>query len=110
MKLSKKAFGLSAGIFSGVGVFFVTNFFIIAGSGGVTLDTLHRLFFGYSFSFLGSIFGLIWGFVYFSIFIKFQVLCGIIKNYEEENHNCGRSAPKLHENCSPYERNVKISA
>ena len=64
MKLSKKAFGLTAGILWGVAIFLVTNFLLLKGTEGKTMTLLGHFCFGYSFSFLGSIIGLIWGFVY----------------------------------------------
>lgn len=64
MKLSKKAFGLTAGIITGAAVFLLTNFLLLKGSEGKTISVLGQIYFGYSFSFLGSIVGLIWGFIY----------------------------------------------
>ena len=64
MKLSKKAFGLTAGILWGVAIFLLTNFLLLKGSGGAFIIGLRNIYLGYSFSFLGSVIGLIWGFVY----------------------------------------------
>ena len=63
MKLSKKAFGLTAGILWAVIIFLTTNILLIRGSGGVVVSGLENIYPGYSFSFLGSIIGLIWGFI-----------------------------------------------
>jgi len=64
MKLSKKAFALTAGILWGLGIFLVTNFFLIKGAPGQTISLLENFYFGYEFSFLGSLIGLAWGFIY----------------------------------------------
>jgi len=64
MKLSKKAFGLTAGILWGVAIFIVTNFLLIKGTEGTIISGLRNFYFGYSLSFMGSIIGLIWGFAY----------------------------------------------
>ncbi|MFQ6070890.1 MAG: hypothetical protein ACE5LC_10260 [Candidatus Aminicenantales bacterium] len=63
MKLNKFAFGLSAGIITGMGVFIITNFLLLIGSAGELISALNNIFFGYTYSFLGSFVGLIWGFV-----------------------------------------------
>lgn len=63
MKLSKKSFGLAAGILWGVSVFALTNILLIKGSEGTVIIGLKNIYIGYSLSFLGSIIGLIWGFV-----------------------------------------------
>jgi len=63
MKLSKKAFGLTAGILWGVAIFIATNFLLFKGSGGTVICGLGNIYLGYSFSFMGSLFGLIWGFI-----------------------------------------------
>jgi hypothetical protein len=64
MQLSKKAFGLTAGILWGLAAFLVTNYRILTGGTGVFLSNIELFYFGYSYSFLGSIIGLIWGFIY----------------------------------------------
>jgi hypothetical protein len=63
MKLSKKACGLAGGIIFGLLVFGVTNFLLLRGSQGQTISTLSNIYIGYSFSFLGSLVGMAWGFV-----------------------------------------------
>ncbi|MFB0565106.1 MAG: bacteriophage holin [Candidatus Aminicenantaceae bacterium] len=63
MKLSKKAFALTAGILWGIAVFAVTNLLLLTGSEGELISALNNVYFGYSYSFLGSLIGLLWGFV-----------------------------------------------
>lgn len=62
MKLNAKALSLAAGIVWGVVVFLVTNISLLR-QGGQTLSRLAQIYPGYSVSFVGSIIGLIWGFV-----------------------------------------------
>ena len=64
MELSKKAFGLTFGIFWGLAAFLLTNFRLLTGGTGRILSNAELFYLGYSYSFLGSIIGLIWGFVY----------------------------------------------
>lgn len=64
MELSKKAFGLTAGILWGVAIFLLTIILILKGTEGEHLSRLGTFYFGYRLSFLGSIIGLIWGFVH----------------------------------------------
>jgi hypothetical protein len=63
MKLNAKAFSLAAGIVWGIVVFLVTNISILRHGQGLTLSKLAQIYPGYSFSFVGSVVGLIWGFV-----------------------------------------------
>ena len=63
MKLSKKSFGLASGILWGVSVFALTNILLLKGSEGTVIIGLKNIYIGYNLSFLGSIIGLIWGFV-----------------------------------------------
>ena len=61
MKLDVKAFGLTTGLFWGVGIFLMT-WWIIAfegATGDITL--LGRIYRGYNVSPMGSVIGLIWG-------------------------------------------------
>ena len=67
MKLNKNAFALALGIVWGLVVFLVTNISLLRGGHGGTLGGLSQIYVGYSFSFLGSIIGLVWGFVTMSI-------------------------------------------
>jgi hypothetical protein len=63
MKLNIKAFALSAGIvFWGV-IFLMTNISLLRGGTGGHLTGLSIIYYGYSYSFVGSIIGLVWGFV-----------------------------------------------
>ena len=63
MKLNEKAFAIAAGSVWGIVVFLVTNISMIRHGQGQTLSKLVQIYPGYSFSFVGSIVGLIWGFV-----------------------------------------------
>jgi hypothetical protein len=63
MKLNSKAFSLAAGIVWGIVVFLATNISMLRHGQGQTLSKLVQIYPGYSFSFGGSIVGLIWGFV-----------------------------------------------
>lgn len=63
MKLQPKAFALSLGVVWGLVVFLLTNIGLLRGSLGEHLSRLSIVYIGYSFSFIGSIIGLIWGFV-----------------------------------------------
>lgn len=63
MKLRVRAFGLAAGVVTGLFVFAFTLISLWFGSGG-TIDALVVPFPGYSWSVGGAIIGLIWGFVY----------------------------------------------
>ena len=63
MKINKAALGLSLGIVWGIAVFLVTNIRLLAGGGGGMLKSLRVLYFGYSYSFFGSLIGLFWGFI-----------------------------------------------
>jgi hypothetical protein len=67
MKLQPKALALALGIVWGVILFLVTNINLLQGSQGEHLSRLSMIYVGYTFSFVGSIVGLVWGFV--SMFI-----------------------------------------
>ncbi|MGV7222216.1 MAG: bacteriophage holin [Nitrospinales bacterium] len=71
MKFNVKAYALTVGIWSGVGLFLLTWWLIIleGASGDVTF--IGRIYPGYNISPLGSFIGLAWGFVDGLIF------CGI---------------------------------
>jgi len=63
MKLNVKAFGLTAGLIWGVGIFLMT-WWIIAFDGATGETTLiGRLYRGYNISPSGSVIGLIWGLI-----------------------------------------------
>jgi len=63
MKLNPKAFGLAAGIIWGINWFFLTWWMILFE--GITHDVtlIGRWYRGYTVSPLGSLVGLVWGFV-----------------------------------------------
>jgi len=63
MKLNPKAFALTAGILSGLAIFIVTIWLVIAGTEGRTIGLLKYLYIGYELSFIGAVIGLVWGFV-----------------------------------------------
>jgi len=63
MKLNVKAFALTAGILWGAAVFIATVWLLAMGSGGSTISLLGNFYLGYSFSPLGAVIGLVWGFV-----------------------------------------------
>jgi len=62
MRLNVKALALTAAIGWGVAVFLTTWWLIILGSGGVSM-ILTRVYPAYQVTPLGSIIGLVWGFV-----------------------------------------------
>ena len=63
MKLHKTALGLSLGLIWGFTVMLATWWLLIIGAQGHTISKLRAFYIGYSFSWGGSILGLIWGFV-----------------------------------------------
>jgi NhaP-type Na+/H+ or K+/H+ antiporter len=63
MKLNPKAFALALGLVWGVTVFLITNISLIRGGHGEHLSRLAQIYPGYTFTFLGSLIGLVWGFV-----------------------------------------------
>jgi len=63
MELDKKAFGLSTAILWGAAVLLGTIFLLLIGSQGATIGRLRKVYYGYSFSYLGSLIGLLWAFV-----------------------------------------------
>ncbi len=62
MRLNVKAMALAGGIFCGGGVFILTWWLILLGQ-EMTMNTLVRAFPNYTVTPLGSLLGLIWGFV-----------------------------------------------
>lgn len=62
MRFNVKALALAAAIFSGGAVFLITWWLILLGHGGTTF-ILCRAYPGYCVSPLGSVIGLLWGFV-----------------------------------------------
>lgn len=63
MKLNRNAFALALAIVWGVAIFLVTNIDLLRGGAGEHLSRLSQIYVGYTVSFLGSIIGLLWGFV-----------------------------------------------
>jgi hypothetical protein len=63
MVLKKRAVGLAAGIMWGLSVMLGTWWLMWSGQPGTTISKLSAFYFGYSFTFLGGIIGLLWGFV-----------------------------------------------
>lgn len=63
MKLNIKAFALTCGILWGLLVLLATWFLLIMNSPGTSMGKLGVVYFGYTYSWLGGIIGLIWGFV-----------------------------------------------
>lgn len=64
MKLNKKAFALTAGILWGFCLFSLTNFLLIIGAQGEKISNLKNFYIGYRYSFVGSLIGLVWGFIF----------------------------------------------
>jgi len=63
MELNKKAFGLTTGILWGAVIFLSTIVLLLRGSQGDLILRLREIYLGYSFSYLGSLVGLVWAFV-----------------------------------------------
>jgi hypothetical protein len=73
MKLNVKAFALSAGIVWGLIVFLSTMMMLLRGYPGGIVSHLGGIYIGYSISFVGSIIGLIWGFI--SMYVVAWLFC-----------------------------------
>ncbi len=63
MKLNIRAFALTCGILWGLGLFFVTLWIILFEGSTGELTIVGRVYRGYNISMVGSLFGLLWGFV-----------------------------------------------
>ena len=63
MKLNVKAFALACGIVWGVAILLVTSWLLAFDASGETIAKLGKVYLGYSYSWLGGLIGLIWGFV-----------------------------------------------
>ncbi len=63
MKLDVKSFALTAGLFWGFGLLFITWWLIFLEGAGGDAGMLGRLYPGYSITPSGSIIGLLWAFV-----------------------------------------------
>ena len=62
MKLNVKSFALSCGILWGLAILLVTYWLLIFGASGTTIAKLGKIYLGYSYSWIGGIVGLLWGF------------------------------------------------
>ncbi len=62
MELRARAFGLAVGIAWGLGIFIVTIWAVLLGTGN-TLRLLSTFYYGYSVDIDGAFVGLFWGFV-----------------------------------------------
>lgn len=63
MELRKRALGISIGLVWGLSVMVITWILLLRGATGETISKLSKIYLGYSFSWVGSIIGLLWGFV-----------------------------------------------
>jgi len=63
VKLSIKALALTLGIFWGVGLFIITWWIIITGGATGEPTFIGRVYLGYRINAIGSVIGLLWGFV-----------------------------------------------
>jgi ABC-type nitrate/sulfonate/bicarbonate transport system permease component len=63
MELNKTALGISLGLIWGLAVMLGTWWLMYNGSPGATISKLGAFYFGYCYSFWGSIIGFIWGFI-----------------------------------------------
>lgn len=63
MKLNIKALALTAGILWGAAVFLAAWWIQLTGHVGGDPTLLERIYLGYAFTPLGSVIGLVWGFV-----------------------------------------------
>lgn len=63
MKLNIRAFALTCGILWGLGIFFLTLWIILFDGSTGEVTILGRIYRGYNISVVGSLFGLLWGFV-----------------------------------------------
>jgi len=63
MKLNTKAFALACGLIWGLGLFFITWFVIALDGATGEVTVISRVYRGYTISAMGSIIGMIWGFL-----------------------------------------------
>ena len=61
--LSIRACGLTLGIFGAVSMFFLAWWLILTGNAEGPTTLFERIYYGYSFTPMGSIIGAVWGFV-----------------------------------------------
>ena len=62
MKLNVKAFGLTCGLFWGLGLFFLTWWILLFEGSSAQSTFISRVYRGYTISPLGSLVGLVWAF------------------------------------------------
>ncbi len=62
MKLNVKSFALTCGLFWGFGLLFITWWIILFEGSTYQVSFIGRVYRGYNISFVGSLFGLVWGF------------------------------------------------
>jgi len=89
MKLNQNAFALALGTVWGVIVFLITNISLLRGGKGEGLDLLSQIYLGYSFSFVGSIIGLFWGFV--TMFIATWIAAWLYNRFSEPAASIART-------------------
>lgn len=75
MRLNVRAFALTCGLLMGLGLFFVTLWIIAFDGASGEITFVGRVYRGYNISYLGSVYGLIWGF--FDGFIGGAILAGL---------------------------------
>ena len=63
MKLNVRAMALTWGILWGLGIFLATVWIILFDGATGEVTTLGRIYRGYNISVVGSLYGLLWGFV-----------------------------------------------
>ena len=61
--LSIRAFGLTLGVFGAASMFFLAWWLILIGNAEGPTTLFERIYFGYSFTPMGSLIGAMWGFV-----------------------------------------------
>ena len=61
--LSTRAFSLTLGIFGAASMFFLSWWLILTGNAEGPITLFERMYYGYSFTPMGSVIGAIWGFV-----------------------------------------------
>lgn len=64
MGLRKRAFALSIGLVWGLAILLGTWLLLFLGYEGTTTEILYKIYFGYTFSWIGGLIGFIDGFVY----------------------------------------------
>jgi len=63
MKLNVKVYALTCGIVWGLANLFVTYWLLAFDASGTTIAKLGKVYLGYTYSWIGGLIGLIWGFV-----------------------------------------------